>query len=263
VDTIKAIRALSCLLLLFFLDARPALPAGEITCFGQQTASYGAGCLEYAQTVVEIVRDAATNEVLKATEIKTASDQVGVTSQMQSLGGMAALGDVTGSFVQSQTVDLKAEGNFESCAIAPATITYTGTQTFQAQAVPTVNGGEVKAFGEQAVNYALGCFTFAAKELDKNMAESAASALASGLKPTCKTEIQEECDANGVHQGKLLNMFEMSSHADLKPSGTGVTGSFFQTHTLQVCTTPAGLEPSVNGTSCVTMTQTKNLSTSN
>jgi hypothetical protein len=242
-----------CLLLLLCLSVSQAAgQEAQVTSSGNQEAIYQVG----HDTITEKGYLQETDKGLIPTTAANAQysyelvvERVSVKADMDAMGSLAAHGSgITSAFFQTHTVDVSGEGTFENCPDKPFGARWTGTQSFQAQTNPLFSDGEVKGYGEQGVTYTIAC-------------------MHSKVRPVGSSDNTDNSSQNndsGPTNGRIVTSMEMYSHYEnVPPTGTGVTGNFSQTHSLQLSPNPGVVGPGVTGTTTITSSQTTNNTTSN
>jgi hypothetical protein len=246
------------LLILLCLNVHQATgEEAEVQTYGNHVANYQVGhatitekgyLTESAQGLIPTTANLAqyTYEIVV--------ERVLLSGDMTAMGSMAACGrGITSSFCQTHTLDVSAQGKFENCPDKPVLGRYTGTQTFSAQTDPTYSNGEVKGYGDQGAAYTVSCVSSTVKPIGNNGAQDNNNSSGSS----------SQGNNSAPRNGRIVTTMQVYSHSSSYPaSGVGVTGTFSQTHSLQLSPDASLVSSSVTGTSTCTATQTSNVTTS-
>jgi hypothetical protein len=242
----------SLLLLLCLGVSQAAGDEAQVQSYGNQVAKYQVGHTTltekgYLQETAKglVPATAANAHYTYEAVVETLS----LKGDMNAMGSLAAYGSgITSSFSQSHTMDISGQGTFENCPDKPVGARYVGNQRFEGQTDPVFCNGEVKGSGEQGVTYAISC-------------------VHTKVRPVGSSDDGDTSSQNGNSaptNGRIVTTMEMYSHSNNSPpAGTGVTGMFTQSHSLQLSPNPGVVGPGVTGTTTITTSQTTNVSTSN
>ncbi len=244
--------AFSLLLLLGLSLNQAAGEEAQVTSYGSQVAKYQVGHSNttekgYLQETAQGLTPTTAGKAQYTYE--AAVETLSLKADMNALGAMAAYGrGITSAYSQNHAMDISGQGTFENCPEKPVGARYTGRQSFEAQTDPVFCNGEVKGHGEQGVTYSISCVHTKVKPVGSSD----------------NSDNSSQDNSSGPTNGKLVTSVQMYSHYNNPPpSGTGVTGNFTQTHSLQLTPNPGVVGPGVTGTTTITSSQTTNVGTAN